>query len=604
MKKLTLSGKVAFIFLMFLYIESFSQIVFPSFDSKNLKYGFKNSAGEWILKPEYKSVQSFYTYQGIRIDTVAVVQKDEFYKQSNIVIKSSYGLVNEKGKTIIPVQYKTLLCNKGVCAASTHDNRTVILNLKNEKLAEIKGIPQKFQDSVVVVYNDEDGFFYFTRLDKINPAGPFLSVEFSGKSKLYALSPSNEKAFYNKDGSVYLRNDSIYDSKPELYPYDLFLIKNQKGVTFSDRNGKLYETYYQNVNPWQMTYCNKPVSHGDYTTCKDGGTIDIKKIVEYYGFDPSVLYITKGKELEYNILSTFSVDDLNNENFESYQIVQYKNPENPAKRYAVLDKDRVVLNSEFPILKFFIDNALTQNPENGKYYIVKKDKTVEVNERQLNELKSFGSVNFNISFNSKNNVIKVYNDLNTKLFIINEEGNIKEIKGKDITNFYNGFAYLNDGNKMFLINENLERLKQINNGNNTLGSFKDFDSNGILIWSSYKNIPGKQDKEFYGALNYKGEKIIPESENQIYKENPVFYISYSETEKDEEGNQKNFAFNKNGKKIDPKDKVNGIYFSYYPNYLVIHYDYVSYYYYYSGEYLGNNKDGLDWEADKLEKLRF
>ncbi|KAA0129142.1 hypothetical protein FY557_06140 [Chryseobacterium sp. SN22] len=597
-------GKSIFLLALLIFSNCFSQIVFPSQDRKTLQYGLKSSDGSWVVKPEFRSVQNFYDH-GIKRDSVGIFQKDEYYKRSNIVVKSSYGLFSEKGKNLIPVIYKSLYCTKGICMAGTHDKKTVILNYKNEKLAELEGIPQKLKDSIVLFYSLKYNAHYFFSLRNSKINGPFSTISFTDKNLLFAETFSRQKAFYKEDGSVYLRNDSIYDSKPELYPYDLFLIKNQKGVTFSDRNGKLYETYYQNVDPWQMTYCNKPVSHGDYTTCKDGGTIDIKKVVEYYGFDPSVLYITKEKELEYSILSTFSVDDLNNENFENYQIVQYKNPENPAKRYAVLDKDRVVLNSEFPILKFFIDTALTQNPENSKYYIVKKDKTVEVNEKHLNELKSFGSVNFNISFNSKNNVIKVYNELSTKLFIVNEKGNIKEIKGKDITNFYNGFAYLNDGNKMFLINENLERLKQINNGNNsTLGSFKDFDSNGILIWSSYKNIPGQQDKEFYGALHYKGEKIIPESDNKIYKENPIFYISYSETEKDEEGNQKNFAFNKNGKKIDPKDKVNGIYFSYYPNYLIIHYDYVSYYYYYSGEYLGNDKDGLDWEADKLEKLRF
>jgi len=604
MKLFNLLARTVLLFLLFLFTETFSQITFPSFDSKVLKYGLKNSAGEWVLKPEYKSIQSFYTYQGIRIDTVSIVQKDEFYKQSNIVVKSNFGLVNEKGKIVIPLKYKTLLCNKGFCAAGTYDNTTVILNLKNGKIAEIKGSPQKIRDSVVVVLNKDDGFFYFTKIDKINLAGPFTGVDFTGK-KLYTTTFSAEKAFYNRDGSVYLRNDSIYDGKPELYSYDLFLIKNEKGVTFSDRKGKLYDTYYQNVNPWNMTYCNKMISHGDYTTCEDGGTIDLKKAVEYYGFDSSVLFITKGKDLDYDILSTFSVDDLNNDNFENYRIIQYKKPESKTKKYAVLDKDRVVLNSEFPILKFFVDTALTQDPVTKKYYIVKEDRTVEVNQKELEKLKSFGSVYFNVSFNSKNNIVKVYNDLENKLFIINEKGNISEIKGKDITNFYNGFAYLNDGNKMFLINEKLERLKEISNVNNAVfGSFKDFYADGILIYNAYKNVPGSRDKEFYGAVNDKGDKVISESENRIYKENPVFYISYSETEKDEEGNPKNFAVNKNGKKIDPKDKVNGIYFSYYPNYLVIHYDYVSYYYNYSGEYLGNNKDGLDWEADKLERPRF
>lgn len=102
---------------------------------------------------------------------------------------------------------------------------------------------------------------------------------------------------------------------------------------------------------------------------------------------------------------------------------------------------------------------------------------------------------------------------------------------------------------MFLINEKLERIKEISNVNNAVfGSFKDFYADGILIYNAYKNVPGSRGKKFYGALNDKGDKIISESENRIYKENPVFYISYSETEKDEEGVRKILLLIKMAKK--------------------------------------------------------
>lgn len=591
--------------MLVLSAKCFSQIAFPSFDTNALKFGLKNSSGDWILKPEYKSIQDFYDYQGNRIDTISIVQQEEYDKQRNSVLKNNYGLIHENGKIIIPIKYKSLVCNKGICAAGTDDGNTIILNLKNEKIAEIKGIPHKLKDSVIIVYNNENWQFYFTRVDKISLIGPFVNLEFVSKNRLYGRKSSQEKAFYTNEGNVYIKNDSIYDLHPELYNYDLFFIKNHNGITFSNPNGKLYDIYYQNVDPWKMTYCNRYINYGDYQSCPEGGVIDLKKVIEFYGLDSSVLSNTKDEDLDYDVLSTFSIDKFENREFQNYKIVQYKFLENKTKNYAVLDKERIILNSEFPIVHFFIDTALSQDPVSNKYFIVKKDKTTEVNQIDIEKLKNLGTISFNISFNSRNNVIKVSNDLKTNLFIINEKGNITEIKGKDMTNFYNGFAYINDDNKIFLINENLDKLKEISNINKAVfGSFTNFDNDGILIYDSYKNSESSRDQEFHGVLNYNGKTIIPESDNKVFKENPIFYFSYSSTQKDEEGQPKNFAFDKNGKKIDPKDKVNGILFSYNKNYLVIYYDYEYYFYNYSGIYLGSEKEGLNWERNKLRKPKF
>lgn len=60
-------------------------------------------------------------------------------------------------------------------------------------------------------------------------------------------------------------------------------MKTDKGITFSNKDGKLYDIYYQDVNPWQMTYCNRYISHGDYNTCPEGGNIDAEKVLKYFG---------------------------------------------------------------------------------------------------------------------------------------------------------------------------------------------------------------------------------------------------------------------------------------------------------------------------------
>lgn len=572
---------------------AFSQLLFPSQANspQERKIGLKNSHGTWILPPVYNEVGDFYDRYAKLIDSVAIIAKNVYYKKSNIVLKTNHGLINREGKFLIPLQYKSLICKDGFCIAKDDNNEVLIVDYQNNILQKLEGNGLQIAKKVILFNRGND--HYFRRIGDENEYGPFSQVSFTNASKIFAVKVNGEKAFYNGDGSVYLRDDRMVDYVWQIFIHDIHIVKTENGMTFANKEGVLYEKFYGSIDG-NLEYCNNFRMISDYGQCGERGVINFDEILKYFGFEtignaPVVDYLLRDeveeKKEKYDIVREFT-SNYSTSLKKNLTAVLVKNlsPKNRFENYSMYNvhTNVRVLNSEFPFTLYDYYSGISSDEKSGKKYFVTPERHMEIVNSQIKYFEE--RVKLPIYSN-----ILVFNetdsDPNSSYSIIDEAGKIIETDFVEMTNFYKGFAIaISKDGKTFLVNENLEILKPIAHSLNYLSAF---DQNGMMI-------------DRNSIIDYKGNVILEISGDEYLSRKTDFF--YQKTVMYLEGGNHRYYnkyYDRTGKLLSEKDEPsnqdtyffadqNFDYFSIYSEYFYYHYDY-------NGNFLGSSKDGLELE---------
>lgn len=359
-------------YLLFFPLFISAQLIFPVEDQSG-NTGLKNSQGKWILPPEYSSIGDFYDFRANLMDTVAVISKNEYYKSSNIVVKTKLGLINRSGKFLIPLQYGYLNCRGGNCIAHTFEDEVFVIDYRNTILDKIQGESFQIFGNLVAFYNGAG--HYFKTVGSSKQFGPFNIIRFNSPSSIYTEKANGEQAFYNPDGSIDLENHNVqsrssltidyeiireisssYDTSPQTNT-TLVLIKNLKPKNKLEN----YSVYNLHTKK-RLLNSEFPVSEFAYTS---GVSVDPETGKRYF--------INNGKQIDINFI------------FDEYEYVDLKFPyqsgplvfsaqESPNTRAAY------VLNKKGKESK--TDYVNMTNFYKGYALAMKKDSTVyQVNEK-------------------------------------------------------------------------------------------------------------------------------------------------------------------------------------------------------------------------------
>ncbi|HAO07840.1 MAG TPA: hypothetical protein DCQ50_12865 [Chryseobacterium sp.] len=582
-----------FLILLFASFSISAQLVYPAQMGNPRKTGLKNSSGEWVVEPIYDQIDVFYDFRAKPLDSVAKIAKNEYYKNSNIVVKTNFGLINKSGKFLIPLQYKSLTCRDGFCIAMTFDNENLIVDYNNNMIEKINGESYRIKENVILFNKGNE--HYFRKIGSEKEFGPFTNVSFANASKIFAEKENGDKAFYNEDGSIYLQDNRMISFLAVIYLHDIHIVQTEQGMTFANREGQLYDKMYQSIDS-SLSYCNNYRRFDDYGQCGEKGTINMDEVLRYFGFETLEKSQIKDysiqdeiKEKEFEIIRDFK-NNFEKSPEENPTIVLIKNlkPKNKFENYSVYNvhTKKRILNSEFPITLYHYYSGIASDKKTGKNYFITPDRHVE--------LPNIGVEYFEdqVKMPIYSNVI-VYSILDSfnypTYYILEENGKILKTDFINMTNFYKGHALaISKDKKIYVVNEKLEIKKTIETPLKKLGTF---DNNGLIFTNGL----------FVDYLGNIVSKI--RDEGDLTKKTDFFYklqINYL----DEGGNRRyyNKYYDRKGKLLSDKDekKFQDTYFfaSSEYDYFTIYSDYYYYYYDYDGNFLGSSKDGLKLDIPK------
>ena len=180
--------KLVFIFFLIYYISGYSQIVCPA--KANNKSGYINIKGEWIIKPTFDSVQTFY--KGF----------------ARVVKNNKKGLINSNGEIVLKIKYKDI----GYA-----------------------------EDSTIIVRKNKTDQFFDLKLNKFIKGNFTEAFEFS--EGLAAVQNNQKKwGFINKKGTLII--PFIYDEIDYKFERDSILVEKNGKKIILNRKGEERDTNY------------------------------------------------------------------------------------------------------------------------------------------------------------------------------------------------------------------------------------------------------------------------------------------------------------------------------------------------------------------------
>lgn len=166
----------------------------------------------------------------------------------------------------------------------------------------------------------------------------------------------------------------------------MFLVLTDKGITFSDKAGKLYPVFWNNLDD-RLYYCNGIKNYGDIRDCAEKGNVDFNEVLKYYGFDldatdRSGIFLQDEKTIipkkDFEIINALNDRsfDLDNDCY----LIKNNNPKNVFYQYSVFNKrtKSKILNSKYPIVRFYYNSGISYDKERGKYCFLTNDKLIPI----------------------------------------------------------------------------------------------------------------------------------------------------------------------------------------------------------------------------------
>ena len=571
---------------------SFSQKKYYHEFWEQQKKGILCSDGTKITPPIFSNLGKFYNHDLSIIDTVAVFSiirgkpntSNSYYK---------FGLVTNKGKILLPDVYDKLVCNKGVCIAQDSVNGSRIINYNNQFIEKIEPYSIDLRDSIIIINNSGQQFFRKIGTKKLT--GPYSNLRVDTLRKLvYGLDFREKQGYlFRYDGSVFYRSKDYYpyydnvdgEVKSVLADDIILKVKNDTITSFTDlKNSK---DFFFKINhntrslPYMPIYCVDAKGKCKVCSVEELTIFDILKkmgkIDDHHYYDYSInddfVTVVKNKRYAYAFpdgrLAT-SYYDLLGDHFGVLK------SDNGKIKYSVLinNEGKIIYKTKLEIVQNFPNEkmALAKKQGTENYYFIHDNEEVKI-KRKFKEVEILSP-----SFHSNvNTLITNTNNGNDKYFVIDKDGNVKDVQYNSITNFYKNRAYaVQDGN-LLLVDEKLQFLRKFNYDRVSISTSNNFSKFGVRVTPIYKGEL---------LLNEEGKEIIP-IHNGIHNRNDLVYET--DTHYGYSGNYTNY-YNYLGENIGSKDPEKNDMMKKHKNYYVLIFDYQCHYYDNEGNFIGLEND--------------
>lgn len=310
---------------MFYSIESFSQELTVTKDSVSELYGYKNlESDSWVIKPSYLNAFPFnfdgvavtkgnkgyqlinrkgkiitkYSFERIGWSDDADSTSNPLFYGSLIGVKSKnkWGVINSKGKEVLPISYKTLNYFVNGITIVSKDNRYGALNSEGEEV-----IPTTFQKlrflagGLPLLVAKNNGLQGVVNLegDWILPL-EYLKIKWAGKKLIAAMTQDGMWVFVKHDGQYF--SEDLYSSWKWFHREKKLLLNNNGRYGLLDENSnEIYPTIYKDIY-----FTDSTIITESFKTI-ELGTLEGEKLSKWYcdsisyAGDNLIRYYTSGK---------------------------------------------------------------------------------------------------------------------------------------------------------------------------------------------------------------------------------------------------------------------------------------------------------------------
>lgn len=499
------------------------------------KYGIKDADGNWVLKPAYNFIEDFYDDELNLIDTITVFHNSQYYKNSNIFLGNKCGLINNKGKILIPDIYDKLICQKGTCAASI-DKKTFIIDYHNNRKQEVfEGQAKYYRDSLLILEKKQNNY-YVQNLKSGKLDGPFYEAKILKQKNIYFTG----NTFHRLNGDLLLTSDEIYyQYEDNFFADDVYISYKNPRKFFRNLSGKTFQNFdnITHENGEIFSICPQTISGGDYTHCPTQiqltifdilkGLGEIDGLNNNYNFSndinfseskydseniPPINIIKKGNKYAFanskgEILSRLLYTILKPSFAQNEDTFYFEKAVNGKNQSGIIENGIEILKTDLKTIAFYGNTLLVFDKEKLHYKIISKEKEIVIKEKLVDPSLE------GLPIESELYTLKTKD----KYFTVSSKGKLKETTFLRLSNFYKNHAFAMQKNgEIVIVNEKLKIIKNLDNKSYRRDN-AEIDSNGNAVFEN------KENRENQFLINYKGEVIIDKNNAEIERTNDFLY---------------------------------------------------------------------------------